>query len=359
MLNGPITMEYHNSFAAGKCLNGGGTFRQHSFHGASILLIFLSHIVRWGPQSDTDSVLLHNLLQSSSLRNLKVALLYESQGLIARLDDNKTIPFDDHSAEKLKQHVGYMAEQYFHHPNYLKVDGKPVIYFYLSRVFSGIYKEAFANMRLVLRQKYGYELYLVGDEVYWGGVPDLQRIQTWDAITSYNMHGIARHAGYPGDTNYLQDVQQRFTEFQSTTDSLGLDFVPQIAPAFNDRGVRLQANHYAIPHEMRAELAGSGQFTTFWESLNMAQRVLKQSNRTTSNTIVVTSWNEWHEDSSIEPTAVGAPSTNKPNLYTENYTYEAFGFKLLEMVQRFHNQSLRQENFKSKELSDSTTLLEN
>jgi glycoprotein endo-alpha-1,2-mannosidase len=294
----------------------------------------------WGPGIPDDWVILNNMLQSPQLGNLKIALLYESFGLMDMAPDG-SFYFDPQGKafRKLLANVEYMVQHYFQHPNYMKVDGgKPVLYFYVTRIFSGDYRQAFATLRLTLRQHHGIDLYLVGDEVYWPE-PQADRIAVWDAVTAYNMHGPVKYAGYPAATNLLDDIETNYAKYQIVANAHNVTLLPGIFPAFNDRAVRLQADHYPIPHEIRQELAGTGQYTTFWEGLQMAKRILQQqtTRRVGPPTIVVTSWNEWHEDSSIEPTVENVRPSNKPTLYTMGYTYEAYGFKLLEVVQRFLN----------------------
>ena len=48
---------------------------------------------------------------------------------------------------------------------------------------------------------------------------------------------------------------------------------------------------------------------------------------------MITTWNEWHEDSQIEPTIVTAPTTQDisgTGLYTQNYPYQGYGLEFLE-----------------------------
>jgi hypothetical protein len=47
--------------------------------------------------------------------------------------------------------------------------------------------------------------------------------------------------------------------------------------------------------------------------------------------ITITSWNEWNEDTAIEPT-IAAPATSEDATYTEGYAYEGFGTRYLEIV---------------------------
>src|SRR5262249_18401434 len=50
--------------------------------------------------------------------------------------------------------------------------------------------------------------------------------------------------------------------------------------------------------------------------------------------LAVTSWNEWHEDTQIEPTAPAAESTGPARL-TQGFPYESYGFGLLDALAGF------------------------
>lgn len=53
---------------------------------------------------------------------------------------------------------------------------------------------------------------------------------------------------------------------------------------------------------------------------------------------LVTSWNEFHEDTNIEPTKGTAGSTSEPSQYTQGYVYEDYGLKLLALIPKFFEQ---------------------
>jgi hypothetical protein len=54
--------------------------------------------------------------------------------------------------------------------------------------------------------------------------------------------------------------------------------------------------------------------------------------------IMITSWNEWHEDTQVEPAIASAPTSqdisSSGHLYTWNYSYEGYGFENLELIRR-------------------------
>lgn len=50
--------------------------------------------------------------------------------------------------------------------------------------------------------------------------------------------------------------------------------------------------------------------------------------------LTVTSWNEWHEDTQIEPTAAAASSSG-PAQATQGYSYPSYGLDLLRGLAHF------------------------
>ena len=296
-------------------------------------------VAAWfGPNRFGDTTIQDYLLGSEQrgTTGIQIGLLYESQGRFEQDPTDNKIYFNTTTTneQQLLDDFTYMAENYFGKPGYLKVKGKPVVYLYLTRTYRGDYADAFARMKSFILHTYDYELYLLADVVYWER-PDPDQIRIYDAVTAYNMHGPAEYDGYPEDTGFLVDVEAKYPQYQVTANELQVDFIPGIMPAYNDRGVRLETGHYAIPHEISRDKAGTGQYSTFQESLQMAQRVLQSQTTGSTSTIMITSWNEWHEDTNIEPTKGTAGSTALPETFSEGFIYEDYGFSLLQVVADF------------------------
>lgn len=282
----------------------------------------------WGPGSYEDQTIRSTLMPSPALGDTRIALLYESSGLLPV--KKGVITFDPPSEAKLIAEFDYLARTYLTDPRYERIDGKPVVYLYVSRIFRGDYARALTDLRAAIRARYGLDLYLVGDEVEWGGTPDPRRIQLFDAITAYTMYSVLQTPGWPADTGFLAGVRQRYAAYRSVAQRYGVRFIPDVQPGFNDRGVRLAANHYVLPREVSAAGGAASQSGLMTGLLDAALPFVDP----TLNVVTVTSWNEWHEDTQIEPTAPAAP-TKAPSNLTQGYRYASCGFQSLDILKRF------------------------
>jgi glycoprotein endo-alpha-1,2-mannosidase len=238
------------------------------------------------------------------------------------------VEIDDARESIMVADFKYLANTYFNHPNYLSINGRPVVFLYLSKLLSGNYEQAFTMIRNEL-QNMGYGLFLIGDEMHWGSpIPEHMRIL--DGISVYSMYGLPVHAGYPLDKDFYGDLSCKNLEWETTGKSENILFIPNVFPSFNDRGIRFATN-YASP-------AQSTFGAEYGSSLEENIKVMKTFVDPGYKMFMITSWNEWHEDTQIEPsiisesTAIDASDNGK--FYTQGYEYAGYGMKYLESVQK-------------------------
>jgi hypothetical protein len=105
-------------------------------------------------------------------------------------------------------------------------------------------------------------------------------------------------------------------------------FWVSVIPGFNDLGVRPAQNHPVIPR---------GSATTFSEFLRSVKPLLKRQSLPLK-VLVVTSWNEWHEDTQIEPTIFISDPTQKPAELTRGNWYYGYGTQYLDTLAAFKQQ---------------------
>jgi glycoprotein endo-alpha-1,2-mannosidase len=284
-------------------------------------------VVSWeGRTSTTDGYLRAGLLSAPNLDDVRFALLYES---LAALDGrDHRVHFDAATIDRLVTDIEYVARRYFPHPRYLRLEGRPVLFLYVSRNFEGRHRDAIAALRRRV-EGLGQALYLVGDEVFWHA-PRGRRLRLFDAVTAYNMYDWPRRqfAGYAPPSTFLPEVTAQYRRYAAATSEAGVAFVPSVLPGYNDRGVRLAEDHYVLPRRLQAAGEEGGVFA---EGLKAGLAVLGKR----SPLLLVTSFNEWHEWTQIEPTATGPATTEDASgahRYTAGLTHQGYGFRYLEVL---------------------------
>jgi glycoprotein endo-alpha-1,2-mannosidase len=276
--------------------------------------------------------LLDNNLQKTVLTNphigdIHLAMFYDYA--IRFNSDNNLTP------DKIATIVSdfqYLAARYFTHPSYLKVDqGRPVVFFYDAlnlQPVSGV-QQMVAQIRQSLSAA-GFNVYLIGDEYYPLRAPDPARIGNWDAIFGYNPY--ATQAGYSDDNGFLALQANMYQQYQTVAQQSGVDFIPSLTPGFNDRAVRRTcANNPALARRTSAAAAEGSMFAKFLNDL-----ALPYANNSQLKMIHITSFNEWHEDTQIEPSVVTAPTTTDTSptglQYTQGLVYQGYGTTYLDIL---------------------------
>ena len=272
----------------------------------------------WGPDSPTDRTFRDALLKHPDARDLPYALLYESTGRLGRMDR----PHYDN----LVDDIAYMEKNYFNHPNYLRINGKPVLFIYLTRVyFRGRGQEELAAVR-----KRFPSLYIVGDDVFG---PDYQAdwAKQFDAVTSYDIYG--QSTGIHRATQRAVDaLASSYAHAKEVAGAAGTAFIPAVAPGYNDTAVR--EGHPGTPRYFVDE-PDSKEGDLFRAFIRRA--ALPNLDERCGRLMMVTSFNEWYEDSQIEATAGDAGTTTADNspsksAFTGGDRYVDYGPLYLEIL---------------------------
>jgi glycoprotein endo-alpha-1,2-mannosidase len=279
-----------------------------------------------GPGSYDDGVIRNDLLPSPARGPTQISILYESLQRLP-VDANSLIQIDDAAIATMVSDFDYLARTYLTQPGYFRIDGRPVVVIYASRIFRGEVAQAIQAIRTHLEAVYGFDPYLVGDEVDWDRAPNRARIQLYDAITGYTPYSRNQPPGWPDRTGYVIATEERMREFRAVAASLGVGFIPTALPGFDDLGVRPEDAHHVLP---RALGPGEPQDSTFTDSLALAGTLVDPS----LDLMTVTSWNEWNEDSQVEPTATALPTAG-PISVTQSYPFDAYGFAMLDRLRTF------------------------
>ena len=191
----------------------------------------------WGQRSFEDTVMRGPFLDAIAGRDFRFAILYESAGLL-NLNQGK-INLDDPAVRKqLTTDFTYLAKTTFQHPNALTIGGRPVIFLYLTRTFTGDVKTALQQAKTAAIAAGSAEPYIIGDEVYWQ-YPNAERIRLFDGVTAYNMHTSVPNIA----DGFAENVDRQYRLWAKITAQQGIAFIPNILPGFDDTAVRPEAGH--------------------------------------------------------------------------------------------------------------------
>lgn len=269
----------------------------------------------WGPNSGEDSTLREVILDPNkvTLGDHKFALLYETTGRIREsegYDVNARLPDDfDYICKEQK---------YFDHPSYYRINGRPVLVIYLTRLLDG--KELLDDVIPLIRERCP-SVYIVGDQV-WGS-PPAKTLDLLDSVTNYDIYGNMgrpRYARQEGVDRYYRRARgwKEYAAFHNST------FVPSVAPGYNDRGVRLQNENPALSRRLDED---SKEGSLFAAQISAAVQLLDPE---ADNFLLVNSFNEWHEDTQIEP--CDGKTATEPFVMTQGLEYKGYGTLYLDIL---------------------------
>jgi probable HAF family extracellular repeat protein len=275
----------------------------------------------WGPQSAEDTTLRTSILAHPRQAELQYAVHYESPGRLGT--------FENPNFNNLIPDFRYLATNYFQNPSYLKIDGRPVVFMYVTRAYFNTQtaRDAVTALRTTMNAEFGLNPYIVGDDVF--GSVDLQRAQLWDAITDFDVYGTAlqTHGSTSAGLSHLASV---YDNARAAIAGQNIDFIPTASPGFNDKGVR--TGHPAAPRYM-VDDPQSEEGDLFARMLS--EVVVPRVDPNANNILMINSFNEWHEDTQIEPSIV-APRTNVDDSgtfqYSEGKFYEGYGSLYLDLL---------------------------
>lgn len=272
----------------------------------------------WGPNSKEDRTLRNVILTHENLGSHKIAILYETTGRIKKTEGYDTF--------RVAGDFDYICnqEKYFSHPNYYHIHDRPVIVIYLTRLMQreGKLNEVIATVRNVC----GDDVYILGDHV-WGAAPKSSPgLPLLDGVTNYDVYGNAGKKRYSGQTA-IDNFYQDYSDWKDLANASGVGFVPAVSPGYNDRGVRLAKDNPAMSRRLTVD---SEEGTLFEAQL---QKALQLLDPTADHLVLVNSFNEWHEDTQIEPCDGNA--TNLPTGYTQGLEYVGYGELYLDLLRNY------------------------
>jgi glycoprotein endo-alpha-1,2-mannosidase len=307
----------------------------------------------WPRRKDIWENIDKGFLKAKNINDIKFCIFLETQDLPLRRCDGGSIFYDKKEFNGLVKNLGMAAGKYFNHPSYLKIRGRPVIMLYLTRLWGGYFREAMQAVREDMAKR-GWNPFIIGDEIFYkvastdnsplmgsegpdskscpkhGIAPQPERIRLFDAITPYNLYegGDKAQKGYISASRHVPHVSTVYRRYQKVAGPVMI--VPHVFPGYNDRGTRVNAMHYVIPRQAEPGGPEGGYFRQAFDKLALAHKDDRL------NMIMITSFNEWNEDTNIEPVKPAPPtkkdSSKSGELYTGGFAFEGYGTKHLEVI---------------------------
>lgn len=211
------------------------------------------------------------------------------------------------------------AQKYFGNPQYLTIDGRPVIYIWATNAFRGNVEKALADAREAVAEE-GYDVFIVGDEVVAGQI-DPHHASLFDGNSTFTflIPGLP-HKSWADIGDAIPDVDQAFKEWRNNIANLKVigrdeyvNFQPAWAPQFDGRLVGPDPNSIYVPANSKDQVIAMAEMAR-----NHAEPVGSQGQKL----VWINTWNCWAETTTIEPTANIGPK----------YPAGNYQFDMLEVV---------------------------
>jgi hypothetical protein len=292
---------------------------------AFIVEWFGQHPLSGGVDIDQNLRLLRDVL--ADYPQVKFAIFYDQ---LIRFGSKKNLSFFDQGRRNIfREDMRYAARTYFGHPNYLHIDGRPVVTIYITRSAKHNYDSLLEEVRSDAENEGFPATYLIGDEVWWS--KHNSHVRTLDAVTAYNLHSSKKLREVKvGAREFARHMVQLYVKDQHRTNSMGVDLFPGIGHAFND----FRGNLPLIPTRPEGQFPHyKGDMVEIMKSMQDVWRDNTYFHRTGDAVLFINSFNEWPERSVLEPT-LEIESFNTFNDFRNGQTVymQPPGFEYLEGV---------------------------
>jgi hypothetical protein len=212
----------------------------------------------------------------------------------------------------------HFAEKYFGHPQYLTIDGRPVIYIWATGGYSGDCEGAILKAREEVAKR-GFDVFIVGDEVSAVDF-DARHAALFDANTTFTfLIGGLDFFAWNDLGDATPEIDRTFAEWRELIKDLKVvgreelvNFQPAWAPQYDDRYFPGGSGIYvpALSKDQVIEMA------------EVARKHAEPVGSRGQKLIWLNTWNNWAEATTVEPTADLGPK----------YPAGNYQFDMLEVV---------------------------
>ena len=231
-------------------------------------------IVSWDGPHSRSNLRLQMILNIARYENFRVAMYVEI------MRPNKHHTYEVHDPEKIYEWLKYAISTYKHYPAFMKINGKPLIVIYVSDLIPA---ETWKNMFDRLHQS-NLDAIFIAD--FHGSDPALDSLNAFDGLHTYNILSIiSDDQSIPFLANSYETIG-RAVRYYFLLDDLSSPkiWMATVEPGYDDHLIPGRPGKI-LPREDGALYRGA--FSAAIES--------------NPDWIAITSWNEWLENTQIEP----------------------------------------------------------
>jgi hypothetical protein len=240
----------------------------------------------WKKDSPVTAYFVNGMLRAKNIDKIKFCMLYESMGALPVDSDfaNGTLALDTLISDMI-----YFRDSYFGHPSYLHINGRPVVYVYVTR----FWKNFEPLMLEKIKTAVGKDILFIADDPFFGHNMDPATAQNgikdgkpvFEAYTAYNMYeNVLIREGERAVDYMLREALPIYDKWSQET-----VFFPHVLPKYWD----FREGHKPLVGDTAGLL-------TQLETFACLPRPTGYKNEF-PDLIFVTTFNEWWEGTSIEP----------------------------------------------------------
>eukprot|EP00529_Nitzschia_sp_RCC80_P041894 CAMPEP_0113463978 /NCGR_PEP_ID=MMETSP0014_2-20120614/12951_1 /TAXON_ID=2857 /ORGANISM="Nitzschia sp." /LENGTH=673 /DNA_ID=CAMNT_0000356019 /DNA_START=130 /DNA_END=2148 /DNA_ORIENTATION=- /assembly_acc=CAM_ASM_000159 len=242
----------------------------------------------WGPDSREDQTLKDVILKHPDLVSSRhrISIFYETTGRIKESEG--------YSTQRVGPDLEYLCNAFFNHPNYLRIDEKPVMFVYLTRKLEShsetLLPTVLDEMRTAAQSAGCGEIFIVGDHVFQGP-PGLEEVvppvSLLDGVTNYDVYGsMGGKGGYAGRKAVMDHYSEQ-RDWRTYAKAEGCAFLPSASPGYNDLGVRPEKNNKPLSRRLQED---DKEGSLFELALQQARTLIDPA---ALNLLIINSFNEW------------------------------------------------------------------
>jgi hypothetical protein len=246
----------------------------------------------WWKKTDiTDTYLRSGFMKAPNNNKMKFAMVIEPLGDLDTLDGKRdgVVDFDFPAVQKGWLDIfQYFKDTFWSHPSYYRIGGRPVVLVYVTRTFLHFGPQYLDS----LKAKVG-DVYIMADEAFIGQQADPEtarngwrnRQSVFHSYVSYNSYEASLIQ--PGDSAITYQRRVAMPYYQAW--AAKTVFHPPIMPYYQD----FRPGHPPLP-------GSEAQFRDIIKDVR-ALPLSEPAGDSLNRIYMVTSWNEWFEGTSLEP----------------------------------------------------------